>query len=58
MALAGLSQKREETILVVEDEEPIRELVSTALRFTGFHVELQPRAVPHSRRLATEPSIS
>jgi two-component system OmpR family response regulator len=32
-------QSREETILVVEDEEPIRELVATALRFTGFQVE-------------------
>ncbi len=31
--------QREETILVVEDEDPIRELVTTALRFTGFNVE-------------------
>ena len=30
---------RQESILVVEDEEPIRELVATALRFTGFRVE-------------------
>ncbi len=30
---------RDEAILVVEDEEPIRELVATALRFTGFRVE-------------------
>jgi two-component system OmpR family response regulator len=30
---------REEVILVVEDEEPIRELVATALRFTGFQVK-------------------
>jgi len=29
---------RDESILVVEDEEPIRELVVTALRFTGFTV--------------------
>ena len=29
---------RDEAILVVEDEEPIRELVATALRFTGFRV--------------------
>ena len=29
---------RNQTILVVEDEEPIRELVATALRFTGFAV--------------------
>jgi two-component system OmpR family response regulator len=29
---------RDETILVVEDEDPIRELVATALRFTGFSV--------------------
>ena len=29
---------RGETILVVEDEDPIRELVSTALRFTGYEV--------------------
>jgi len=35
----GERQSREETILVVEDEEPIRELVATALRFTGFRVE-------------------
>jgi two-component system OmpR family response regulator len=30
---------REERILIVEDEEPIRDLVQTALRFTGFMVE-------------------
>ena len=30
---------REERILLVEDEEPIRDLVATALRFTGFIVE-------------------
>lgn len=30
---------RSEIILVVDDEEPIRDLVSTALRFTGFTVE-------------------
>ena len=29
----------DQSILVVEDEEPIRELVATALRFTGFNVE-------------------
>src|ERR671910_693588 len=29
---------REERILLVEDEEPIRDLVTTALRFTGFTV--------------------
>lgn len=29
---------RDETILVVEDEDSIRELVSTALRFTGYEV--------------------
>ena len=29
----------EERILLVEDEEPIRDLVATALRFTGFTVE-------------------
>jgi len=32
------SNTRERSILVVEDEDPIRELVSTALRFTGFAV--------------------
>ena len=32
-------EPRQETVLVVEDEEPIRELVATALRFTGFQVE-------------------
>ncbi|MBW3634643.1 MAG: response regulator [Chloroflexi bacterium] len=31
---------REEQILLVEDEEPIRDLVATALRFTGFTVEV------------------
>jgi two-component system OmpR family response regulator len=30
---------RDERILLVEDEEPIRDLVATALRFTGFAVE-------------------
>ena len=30
---------REERILLVEDEGPIRDLVTTALRFTGFTVE-------------------
>ena len=30
---------REERILLVEDEEPIRDLVATALRFTGFTIE-------------------
>ncbi|CAA9527567.1 MAG: Two-component transcriptional response regulator, LuxR family [uncultured Thermomicrobiales bacterium] len=37
-SLGGIAP-RDETILVVEDEEPIRELVATALRFTGFNVE-------------------
>ncbi len=32
-------EPRQETVLVVEDEEPIRELVATALRFRGFPVE-------------------
>ena len=32
------SPARDRSILVVEDEDPIRELVSTALRFTGFTV--------------------
>lgn len=31
---------RTERILVVEDEDAIRELVATALRFTGFEVEI------------------
>jgi two-component system OmpR family response regulator len=35
----GGRTEREETILIVEDEDPIRELVATALRFTGFTVE-------------------
>jgi two-component system OmpR family response regulator len=35
----GSRTERNETILVVEDEDPIRELVATALRFTGFEVE-------------------
>jgi two-component system OmpR family response regulator len=36
---ASARNARYETILVVEDEDPIRELVTTALRFTGFTVE-------------------
>jgi two-component system, OmpR family, response regulator len=32
-------ESRNETILVVEDEDAIRELLATALRFTGFSVE-------------------
>ena len=39
MATMNARQERDEVILVVEDEEPIRELVATALRFTGFRVE-------------------
>jgi two-component system OmpR family response regulator len=31
--------EHEDMILVVEDEEPIRELVATALRFTGYKVQ-------------------
>jgi len=38
MATMNARESREESILVVEDEEPIRELVATALRFTGFTV--------------------
>jgi two-component system OmpR family response regulator len=38
MAVNGRTA-RDESILVVEDEDPIRELVTTALRFTGFTVE-------------------
>lgn len=30
---------RDERILLIEDEEPIRDLVATALRFTGYTVE-------------------
>jgi two-component system OmpR family response regulator len=36
---SGFGNARDEAILVVEDEDPIRELVATALRFTGFSVE-------------------
>jgi two-component system OmpR family response regulator len=32
-------ETREERILLIEDEEPIRDLVATALRFTGYTVE-------------------
>lgn len=39
MAAANGTISHDEAILVVEDEEPIRELVATALRFTGFKVE-------------------
>lgn len=35
---AADTQSRNQAILVVEDEDPIRELVSTALRFKGFDV--------------------
>jgi two-component system OmpR family response regulator len=31
--------ERDERILLIEDEEPIRDLVATALRFTGYTVE-------------------
>lgn len=34
-----MNERRDERILLVEDEEPIRDLVQTALRFTGFTVE-------------------
>ena len=37
-SVASWSTPREESILVVEDEEPILDLVSTALRFAGFQV--------------------
>lgn len=36
--MMGERGPRDEAILVVEDEEPIRELVATALRFAGFRV--------------------
>ncbi|MGE3270559.1 MAG: response regulator transcription factor [Chloroflexota bacterium] len=36
--MASWSSPRDETILVVEDEEPIQDLISTALRFAGFQV--------------------
>ena len=36
--MASWSSPRDETIVVVEDEEPILDLVSTALRFAGFTV--------------------
>ncbi len=39
MATVAGDGTRDEAVLVVEDEEPIRELVATALRFRGFRVE-------------------
>ena len=39
MITATTRPTRDQTVLVVDDEEPIRELVATALRFTGFNVE-------------------
>ena len=39
MASMAGNGTRDDAILVVEDEEPIRELVATALRFRGFRVE-------------------
>ncbi len=53
-AFAGHTS-RDQTILVVEDEDPIRELVTTALRFAGFTVEAVGtglRALAESRRSA------
>ena len=38
MRVASWSSPRDEAILVVEDEEPIQDLISTALRFAGFQV--------------------
>ncbi|MCX6020421.1 MAG: response regulator, partial [Chloroflexi bacterium] len=40
MARGGIGARtpRPETILVVEDEEAIQDLIATALRFTGFQV--------------------
>ena len=35
-------------ILIVDDEEPIRELLTTALRFTGYQVESAASAVLHA----------
>jgi two-component system OmpR family response regulator len=48
---------REERILLVEDEEPIRDLVATALRFTGFTVETAA-AGPEGLALARNDSWS
>lgn len=39
MTTATGERAPDEAVLVVEDEEPIRELVATALRFRGFRVE-------------------
>jgi two-component system OmpR family response regulator len=39
MAVQHTREPRSERILIVEDDDAIRELVSTALRFTGFDVE-------------------
>ncbi|MCC6315160.1 MAG: response regulator transcription factor, partial [Thermomicrobiales bacterium] len=39
MTTGEQSAGSERTILVVEDEEPIQELVATALRFRGFAVD-------------------
>jgi two-component system OmpR family response regulator len=39
LGTSTIDNGRDEVILVVEDEEPIRELVATALRFTGFQVQ-------------------
>ncbi len=53
-AFAGHTS-RDQTILVVEDEDPIRELVTTALRFAGFTVEAVGtglRVLAESRRSA------
>ena len=38
MTAPAAAQDQPRTILVVEDEDPIRELVATALRFRGFEV--------------------
>jgi two-component system, OmpR family, response regulator len=55
MAALSRHAARDEAVLVVEDEEAIRELVATALRFTGFRVMITDSgrgALAEARRAA------
>jgi two-component system OmpR family sensor kinase len=46
------------SVLVVEDEDPIRDLVVTALRFTGFEVQESASGLDALRRIETgEPEL-
>jgi two-component system OmpR family response regulator len=44
-------------ILIVDDEEPIRELLTTALRFTGYQVESAASGLEALRAVANAPDL-